>query len=276
MNQRNHRNLESYIFIDESGKPEIYTVKGVNLVEAGTASRFLVLAAVRTADQLQLQQRVTEFRLSLLHDAALRQKFSSAYTLDSFHAQVDYPEVKERFYRYINTLDVKITVLVVEKLLCYPQLRQRPEKLYGVMAGQLLKSLCHHAEKTEIIFSRKDSKLRLRQELEGEVERVRLEYLAKHPTINPEISLSYFHSPHYSHGGLQVADYIASAVYQIFERNNDRWFQLIKDTIGTIHDICNKKYFTRSNPLQLSIEGSANFARFVKRIALSEVRATTV
>ena len=33
----------------------------------------------------------------------------------------------------------------------------------------------------EVIFSRKDSKLKLRQELQTEVERVRLDYLAKHP-----------------------------------------------------------------------------------------------
>jgi len=241
-----------WTFVDESGKPEVYSHHGVNLVENKTASKFLVLAAVRSENQLELQQQVTEFRLSLLKDPNLSSMFSSGYSLDAFHAQIDYHQVKERFYQHITVLPIKIDVIVVEKLLCYEALKENPGKLYGIMSGQLLKNLCHQAESTEIIFSRKDSKLKLRQELETEVERVRLDYLEKHPSLAPNLTLKYFHNPHYSHGGLQIADYIAYAVYQVFERKNMQWYEIVKNKIGRIQDICNKKYFTRSNPLELS------------------------
>jgi len=239
----------NYIFIDESGKPEVYSSKGFNLVEQGTASKFLILAAIRTHDQLELQQKITELKATLLRDATLVKIFSPAYALDNFHAQTDYPQVKERFYSFIKTLDIKIDVVVIEKLKCYEPLKRNPGKLYGVMAGQLLKNICHQSEKTEIIFSRKDSKLKLRDELEIEVERIRLEYLASHPNIKTSLSINYQHNHHYTHGGLQVADYIAHAIYQVIERNNRQWYEIIKDKIGKIQDICNKKYFTRSNPL---------------------------
>lgn len=88
--------------------------------------------------------------------------------------------------------------------------------------------------------------------METEVERVRLEYLEQHPTLNKSFMLSYQHNPHYTHGGLQVADYIAYAVFQVYENLNERWYRLVQNKIGKIHDICNKKYFTKSNPLQLS------------------------
>jgi len=39
----------------------------------------------------------------------------------------------------------------------------------------------------------------------------------------------------------------------IDESGKPEWYQIIKDKIGKIQDICNKKYFTQSNPLQLSI-----------------------
>ncbi len=238
-----------FIFLDESGKPEIYSAKGINLVETGKATRFLVLAAVRCADQLLIQQQITDFKSALLKDVGLNKIFSSAYALDSFHAQTDYPEVKERFYNFINSLDIKIDVLAVEKLKCYETLKRNPGKLYGVMAGQLLKNICHQTEKTEVIFSRKDSKLKLREELEVEVERMRLGYLTQHPNLEASLIVNYQHSPHYKHGGLQIADYIAYAVFQIYERNNRRWYEMVKNKIGKIQDICNKKYFTRSNPL---------------------------
>lgn len=242
-------NTQTYIFLDESGKPEVYSSKGVNLVEAGTATKFLVLSAVRATDQLELQQKVTDFRASLLREPELTKIFSSAYTLDAFHAHHDYPEAKKRFYEFINTLDIKIDVLVVEKLKCFSSLQRDAGKMYGVMAGQLLKNLTHQSDDTEIIFSRKDSKLKLRQQLEAEVDRMRVEYLQEHPNLNAKLTLSYFHNPHYSHGGLQIADYVSYAVFQVFERNDKGWYKIIRDKIGKIHDICNKKYYTRSNPL---------------------------
>lgn len=238
-----------WLFIDESGKPEVYSTHGENLVVKNIASKYLVLAAVRSEGQLELQQKVTEFRLSLLKNKDLSSLFSSSYSLNAFHAQTDYPEVKAKFYQFINALEIKIDVLVVEKMLCFEPLKRHPGRLYGVMSGQLIKNLCHQARNTEIIFSRKDSKLKLRKELETEVERVRLDYLQTHPYLHASLKLSYHHNPHYTHGGLQVADYIAYAVFQVYERKNRQWYELVKDKIGKIQDICNKKYFTRSNPL---------------------------
>lgn len=239
----------TFIFIDESGKPEVYTAKGINLVQKGVATKYLVLTAIRSTDQLKLQQQITKFKLSLLKNKKLTSIFSPAYSLDSFHAQTDYDIIKNKFYVFINKLDIKIDVLVIEKNKCYDKLKRNPAKLYGVMAGQLIKNLCHQVENTEIIFSRKDSKLKLRQELEVEVEKVRLEYVNKHPKFSKNLTLSYYHNPHYTHGGLQVADYVAYAIFQIFENNKRSWYEIIKKKIGKIQDICNKKYFTRSNPL---------------------------
>lgn len=241
--------VTQYIFFDESGKPEVYSSKGENLVLKGFATKFLVLAAIRTDNQLFLQQQIADFRSQLLKDPSLTSIFSAAYTLDSFHAQTDYLEVKEKFYEFITILDIKIDILVVDKLKCYETLQRNPGRLYGIMGGQLLKNLAHQKPNTEIIFSRKDSKLKLRQELEIEVERVRLEYIQSHPQLQSNVSLHYYHNPHYSHGGLQVADYISHAVFQVYENNKRDFYEIVKGKIGKIQDICNKKYFTRSNPL---------------------------
>ena len=137
----------------------------------------------------------------------------------------------------------------MEKIKCFDSLQRNPGKMYGIMAGQLLKNICHQSEKTEVIFFRKDSKLKLRQELEYKVEEIRLDYIDKHPNIESKLSINYQHNPHYTHSGLQIADYIAYAVFQVYENNNRKWYELVNNKIGKIQDICNKKYFTRSNPL---------------------------
>lgn len=240
---------QQFVFLDESGKPEIFSARGVNLVASGQATKYLVIVAVRVTDQLKIQQLVTEFRLSLLRDQSLITLFSPSYSLNAFHASPDYPEVKKRFYAFINELDAHVDAIVVDKLKCYTALQQDPGRLYAVMAGQLLKNITHQADVTDIIFSRRDSKLMVRKQLETEVERARLDYLEKHPNLEPTVLLNYQHNPHYTHGGLQIADYIAHAVFRRFEHNDSVWFDLIATKIGKVHDICNKRFYTKKNPL---------------------------
>lgn len=244
-----NKNENVYIFFDESGKPEVFSSRGMNLVEKGFATKFLVLSAIRTSDQLLLQQQIVDFRAKLLKDKTLNKIFSASYTLDPLHANNDYPEVREMFYEFIASLDIQINVLVVEKMRCFPALQRDASRMYGIMAGQLLKDICHKADMTEIIFSRKDSKLKLRELLEYEVDRVRLEFFKNNPELDQKFKLSYRHNHHYTHGGLQVADYVAYAIFQVFERGERKYYEIIKDKIGSIRDVCNKKYFTRSNPL---------------------------
>lgn len=241
---------KSYIFLDESGKPEVFSRKGTNLVQAGTASKHLVISAVRTNDHLAVQQAVTEFRLKLLTDKGLVETFSPAYSLNAFHAQTDYPIVRKLFFEWISgcSLDLKISVIVAEKLKAYPQLQQDAGRLYATVAGQLLMRFLHTAEDIEAIFSRRDASLKARERLNLIVDTLRIAY-AKNHEMGPKTTVSYYHNPHYTHGGLQIADYVAYAVFQVFEKGDRRWYEIIKNRIGYIQDIFNKKSYARGNPL---------------------------
>jgi hypothetical protein len=210
---------KSYVFLDESGKPEVFSRKGTNLVQAGTASKHLVISAVRTNNHLAVQQAVTGFRLKLLKDESLVETFSPAYSLNAFHAQTDYPVVRKLFFEWIRDcpLDLKISVIVAEKLKAYPQLQR-------------------------------DASLKARERLNLVVDTLRIAY-AKGHEIRPKTTVSYYHNPHYTHGGLQIADYVAHAVFQVFEKGDRRWYEIIKDRIGYIQDIFNKKSYSRGSPL---------------------------
>jgi hypothetical protein len=239
-----------YIFLDESGKPEIYSKKGVNLVNSGTASKYLVIAAVKVTNHLILQQAVTQKRLEILKNVDLSSKFSPSYSLDSFHAQTDYQEVREEFFQWIGgtDLDLKISVIAAEKLKAYAVLQHDPGRFYAVVAGQLLKRILHNAENIEVIFSRRDASLKTKERLQEIVERQRLIFITERK-IEKKTQLIYHHNPHYTHGGLQVADYIAYAIFQLFENNNRQWYEIIKKRIGYIQDLFNKKSYSKTNPL---------------------------
>ena len=40
----------------------------------------------------------------------------------------DYPIIREKFYNFINTLNIKIDVMVVEKLKCFEATKKKPWK----------------------------------------------------------------------------------------------------------------------------------------------------
>jgi hypothetical protein len=184
----------------------------------------------------------------MLADPTLSKIFSTSYTLDALHANKDYEEVRLSTYEFIKTLDIKVDVIVVEKLKTRKPLQADPGRMYGTMAGQLLRDQLHQTE-TEVIFSRKDSKLKLQNELTLAVDEQRRKYLKSHPNLGDNVSLTYYHNPHYTHGGLQIADYIAHAVYKVFEQGDRRFYDIIAPKIGRIHDICNLKFYTKRNPL---------------------------
>ena len=247
---KSDKDLKSYIFLDESGKPEVYSARGINLVQAGTASKFLIIVAVRITDHLMLQQAVTQCRLDILKDKTLSKTFSLQYALNALHAQTDYPKVRTKFYEWIRDcpLDMKISVIVADKLKAYPQLQRDAGRFYTTLAGQLLKRFLHTAEDVEVIFSRRDASLKTRERLNLVVDTVRLNFVQEH-RLDPKTVVRYYHNPHYTHGGLQIADYIAYAIFQVFEHGKKDWYEIIKDRIGYIQDIFNKKSYSRSNPL---------------------------
>ena len=204
---------------------------------------------MRTNDHLAVQQAVTEFRLKLLKDESLVETFSPAYSLNAFHAQTDYPAVRKLFFEWIRDypLEIKISVIVAEKLKAYPQLQRDSTKLYATVAGQLLKRFLHTAEDIEVIFSRRDASLKARERLNLVVDTLRIAY-AKDHEMGPKTTVSYYHNPHYTHSGLQIADYVAYAVFQAVEKDDRQWYEIIKDRVGYIQDIFNKKSYTRGNP----------------------------
>lgn len=163
-----------FVFLDESGKPEVYSTKGTNLVEAGGATKHLVLAAVKTMDHVALQQNVTEFKNTLLKDKSISSELTAAYALDAFHANHDKELVRRAFYEHIAQMEeLEIHVIVAEKLRCKSSLKKNPVAMYGILSGLLLQGITHQDSNAEVIFSRQDNGKAMKNQLELEVERIR-------------------------------------------------------------------------------------------------------
>jgi hypothetical protein len=142
--------------------------------------------------------------------------------------------------------------IVNEKLRSNERMLKNPTYMYSVSSGLLLSGLTHQDAETEIIFSRQDNSRVTRQELELEIERIQQYEWSRYKKQPKGLKLIYKHNPHYSHAGLQIADYVAYAVFKFFEVGDPTWLSIVQSKIKHIYHLNNKEHFTRSKPLQLS------------------------
>lgn len=240
---------KQYVFLDESGRPEILSAKNEDLVEGGKTSKFLVICAVVTEDPFAIQEQVFTTKLQGIRSESLRKHLSVKRSLEVFHASSDSEPLRSYILEAIkNITGFKGLMLVADKNKVYEGFKRDRENFYNAMCGQLLKRVLHTHVECSIIISRKDSNLGIQKNLNAEIDRLRLEFFEEHGT-EVKTKLSFEHNPHYSHSVLQVADYLGWAVFQVFENNERKYFDVIKDKVSFIHDIFNKKVYTKENPL---------------------------
>ncbi len=240
---------KQYIFLDESGRPEIIAKSGVNLVTTNQTSKFLVISIVTTSTPIILQEQVLKFKLKCLTSADIIPHITMRDSLEVLHASNDPVIFRDIFFKEIASMsDFKSLILVAEKLKAYEGYLRNPELFYNGMCGELLKRILHTHEYCDIVLSRKDKKLGIQKNLNAEIERLKVEFFNKYGiTVNPK--LEFYHNPYYSHSALQIADYIGWAVSGVFERSDRKYYDIIKSKISFIQDIFNRVVYTKQNPL---------------------------
>ncbi len=80
---------KQYIFLDESGRPEIIAKSGVNLVTTNQTSKFLVISIVTTSTPIILQEQVLKFKLKCLTSADIIPHITMRDSLEVLHASND-------------------------------------------------------------------------------------------------------------------------------------------------------------------------------------------
>lgn len=190
-----------------------------------------------------------QIKLDGLRSDEMKGHISIKHSLEVFHASSDTETIRQYVIKNIAAIkDYKAIVLVADKMKAYESFQHDRESFYNAMCGQLLKRILHTHEESYIVISRKDANLGVQKNLNAEIDRLRLEFFEEHG-YDVVTKMNFEHNPHYSHSVLQIADYFAWIVFQMFEYNNKMYYELVKERLSFIHDIFNKKIYTKENPL---------------------------
>ena len=226
-----------YLYFDESG----------NL---GVKERYFVIACVLTEKPKELENKMKKILLSIKKNYS-----NSKWNGYELKANSNKPWIKEIVYRGICEKDFKIAYVVADKHHIEERLMQAKNCLYNYLLSILLDNFKHifKDNKVNLILDNKTIKVQSINSFEDYI-KIHMNYRLR---LNSDITVKYMDSSSKNAYIVQIADYIANAVFSRYEY----------------------KYFTYYNYLENKIIHKENFPRgkfgkkseFKKEVAASKI-----
>lgn len=245
-----------HYFVDESGDLNLFDKKARPLFFGGNGvSKHFMVGVVKIHDLNIVTQKLEDLRQDLLKDPTLKNVPSMLKTKNFFHAKDDFQAVRREVFNLISTLNLEAQIAVRRKNILLNQAIMYYEKtgkkissgmVYDDLVKRLFKRLLHLSDKKIITFAER-GKSYSNKSLNEALNKARLNFEKEHKLIKftpPNHHAICAHPRDYS--GLQIIDYLLWALFRMYERNDDYYFNKVADKYKLIMDIDdkrNKKYY---------------------------------
>ncbi|MBN2018619.1 MAG: DUF3800 domain-containing protein [Sedimentisphaerales bacterium] len=254
-------------YVDEAGDLNLFDKRGRVIIGRQGVSRMFMVGVARLPDPKTAHQKFDGLRAALLADAYFKgvpsMQLDAGKTALYFHATDDLPEVRREVFRLLPELDAKVIVGIRRKEYLVSAARflfQRGEKfrsdeVYDDLIKRLFRNLQHKALENRIVFAIRGKSLR-QHAFEQAIERAKVNFEIKTgiPSDSKTVVIPAYSSQFV---GLQIIDYYLWALQRLFEREEDRFFNLIAKDYRLIMDLDDKRnkpygeWYSDTNPLEL-------------------------
>lgn len=253
-------------FLDESGDTTFYG-KGKRIIvgEEGVSKCF-ILGMVKFKTKLEsIREQVISMQEEIVNDEFFKDVPSIQKKVNRggyfFHATDDIPEVRERFFRFIKTLNCSFEAVVARKL---PGLFESKHKgkeayFYADLLSHLLKNkLSNHAKFVLNIAGR--GKATKNQNLHLALKKAQERFGKTHPNKEIKTKVVFNVLDQTNEPLLNIADYFCWSVQSVFERGNIRYYNYLQDKISTVIDLYDfdsygkpgwENYYGKNKPLTI-------------------------
>jgi hypothetical protein len=256
-----------HYFVDEAGDPNLFKRRAKPIVGKDGCSTFFMLGVADVADPESVAAELNALRQTLIADPYFKDvpSFDPARgkTAIAFHAKDDLPEVRREVFQLLLKHDIRFYAVVRDKRVILdkvrehqaekPTYRYHPNQLYDRCVSRLFRDRLHKDDGYLIHFAKRGSSDRT-EALEHALETARRNLRAKWGiTASSPIEIRAGEPKMVT--CLQVVDYYLWALQRLYERDEDRFLQLIWSQVGLIHDVDDTRtadygvYYTQKNPL---------------------------
>lgn len=247
-----------YVFVDESGDPTFYDRKGNLIVGNEGCSRILLLGMVELNNPSLIRQSIIQKQNEIINDPFFASFPSIESTKKAFHANSDIPEIRYEFYKLIKTLDFKASFMVARKIerVFRRNFSSNESEFYDHLITQLFNSRLHSHEKIFIYFSKRGSRDRQKPIMDAINKSIRTFEEKWHTTITSSVEVQV-QTP-IGEPCLSIVDYMNWAVFRAYERNEMRYFNLVREKVSLLVDLYDiskypKNWYHKKNPFDIKI-----------------------
>lgn len=247
---------EQYFFVDESGDPYFYDRYGRSVLETGGCSNILILGFIRTDNPVEIRRQLQSLRTEISNDEYLAKIPSMKETLKTFHAKDDCPEVREKVFKLIKTLDFKCQMILARKIenIFVKSHKKNPNSFYDYLITLLFQNQLHEVKTNTIFFATKSNKAR-RIPLEKAINESIKAFEAR-CKIKVDTQIQIQPQTPFGEPCIQVIDYMNWALYRAYTKEESRYLEFVQDKISLITDIYDfakypKNYYSRKNVFSL-------------------------
>jgi len=257
--ERNSQKTE-YFFVDEAGDPTFFDRNGKNIVGAEGCSKILILGFIRTNNPDDSRRAILDLHDEISNDPFYKGVPSLEKTKICFHAKDDIPEIREKVYRKIATLDFKAEFFVARKMesLFLKRHLGKENLFYDDLISKLFENKLHKVEKSVIYFATRGNRTR-QKPLEEAIQKATLTFEKKWG-IKIDGQIEVLPQSPVGEPCLQITDYMNWAVQRAFIKKEDRFYKFIQEKVSylvDVYDFDNYKksygnYYNRRNKFDIN------------------------
>ena len=254
-------------FVDEAGDMTLFGARGKVMVGVEGCSRFFILGALDVEEPDRLAVDVAALRARLLADPYFKDvpsmQPSEEKTALLFHAKDDLPEVRREMFQLLLRHRLRFSAIVRDKRRVLAYVRRRnetdavyryqPNELYDFMVRRVFKQRLHTHGAYRIHFARRGNSDRT-DSLTEALETARRQFAAGR-IVTAAVKIEVIPASPVRAAGLQAVDYFLWALQRTFEKQEDRFLQLLWPQCSLVVDADDTRekgygtYYTKQKPL---------------------------
>jgi len=257
-----------HYFVDEAGDLTLFDRRGRTIIGVDGVSNVFMVGVAQIPNPEVAAKELNQLRASLLADPYFRgvpsMQPSARKTAICFHAKDDVGEVRREVFRILPRLGAKVQVAIRRKAAMAESARiawrtfgkkLSANDVYDDLVKRLFKNLLHQGNANRITIARRGKSDR-QDALESAIEKAKANFVKQcgKPSDRPTQVIPASPSEAV---GLQVVDYYLWALQRMYERQEDRFFQLVADRFRLIMDLDDTRrkdygeWYSDNNPLKL-------------------------
>ena len=257
-----------HFFVDEAGDLTLFDKKGRIIIGNEGVSKFFMVGFAEVENAELAKKLLEDLRKELLTDPYFKDVPSMQKdrkkTAIVFHAKDDLPEVRREVFKVLNRLNIKVHIVIRRKnrlaedaKYMFETFKKKVNEndIYDDLVKRIFRNSLHKAEENIVYFARRGKSDR-NIALEGAIDKAKRNFQAKyHLESNKLVNIISAHPHEYI--GLQIVDYYLWALQRLYERKEDRFFNLLSKDYRVIMDIDDKRnndygeWYTDKNKLEL-------------------------